>query len=208
MTGYSVTATDHTTAGNGGQTATRSGSSDGNTEATVRSVTVTIDHVAPVSTVHAGPASVQDGAPLAYVRGVATVRDSRQHKAGTIVTVDCRNSDGVKLRMSATDRGSGLAGLTYAATGAQTTKPTTTGALPTNLTITRSGFTTATYYATARVHASGGGRPGTTLSSDQLGQTGPSGQGLLIVALLLVVSGVVTCGATVFGGARRRDARA
>ncbi|OJY54321.1 glycine-rich protein [Pseudonocardia sp. 73-21] len=135
--------------GGGGSSLVPAGGSQGLT-ASPASVTITYsvapaDTTPPTSTVTSGPGSA-NGLPVVTITGTATFKTTAGAPMGTI-TGTCYTTRGLALTFNATDTGSGVASLTYAATGAQTIPATTTPTLPATVTVTARGTTTVTYSA-------------------------------------------------------------
>ncbi len=120
----------------------------GNTEA-VQSTAVKIDTVAPSTAATATPGTLPPNAPLITVIGTATLKDTAGTTVGTIGPGTCYNTPGQVIKLTATDNpdGSGIASITYAATGAQPIAPTPIGGGSGSVPITKTGFTTLTYAA-------------------------------------------------------------
>jgi hypothetical protein len=108
------------------------------------------DTTAPTSTATAEP--VAQGQPPVTVTATATFKDTAGATVGTVGPVNCWNSRGVRITLNATDNtgGSGVATLSYSASGAQPIPSTSVpaSALPTAVTITTPGVTTLSYQAT------------------------------------------------------------
>jgi hypothetical protein len=106
------------------------------------------DTTAPTST--ATPEPVAQGQPPITVTATATFKTTTGATAGTVGPVSCWNARGVRVTLDATDTGSGVDTLSYAASGAQPIASTTVPAsvLPAAVTITTPGVTTLTYQAT------------------------------------------------------------
>ena len=108
------------------------------------------DTTAPTSTAEAEP--VGQGRPPISVTATATFTTTAGATVGTVGPVQCWNGRGVLVTLNASDNsgGSGVATLTYAASGAQPIPSTTVPAasLPATVTLTTPGVTTLTYSAT------------------------------------------------------------
>jgi hypothetical protein len=108
------------------------------------------DATAPTSTAAAEP--VGQGQPPIAVTATATFKTTMGATVGTVGPVQCWNSRSVRVTLDATDNpgGSGVATLTYWASGAQPIPSTTVpaAALPATVTITAPGVTTLSYQAT------------------------------------------------------------
>jgi hypothetical protein len=74
----------------------------------------------------------------------ADVFDTNNQKLGTL-SITCFDTRGLTVGLNATDASSGVASLTYSATGAQTIPQTTVTGATANPSITASGQTTLTY---------------------------------------------------------------
>src|SRR5262249_34821025 len=107
---------------------------------------VKVDKTAPVTTLTPGPGAAGPGLPLVSGPRTATVKNLSGTVLGTL-PVSCWDSQGLKLGMAATDSGSGVAGLTYAAAGAQPIASTTVNGASTQLAISSHGRTALTYAA-------------------------------------------------------------
>jgi hypothetical protein len=108
------------------------------------------DATGPTSTAAADP--VAQGQPPVSVTASATFKNTAGATVGTVGPVSCWNARGVRFMLNATDNpgGSGVATLTYAASGAQPIASTSVpaAALPANVAITSPGVTTLSYQAT------------------------------------------------------------
>jgi hypothetical protein len=109
--------------------------------------TVKVDKTAPVSTLTAAAGSLGRGLPLISVIGSATVKNQAGSVLGT-VPFSCWDSQGLKLNLAATDSGSGVAGLTFAASGAQTIAATNVNGASAQVAISNHGRTTLIFAAT------------------------------------------------------------
>lgn len=107
------------------------------------------DTTAPVSTVTPAPGALASRQPLISVTATATLKTTAGATIGTVGPVRCFDTRGLNLTLAATDTGgSGVASLTYSATGAQPIPATTATTLPTTAAITTPGVTKVTYAAT------------------------------------------------------------
>jgi hypothetical protein len=119
------------------------------------SYTVKIDKTAPVTTATPTSGTLPRLQSLITAIGTATVENTAGIALGTM-SFTCFNTTGLNLTLSATDSPSGVARLSYAASGAQTITANTvsaSAAQPTvtiTITITPRGLTTLTYAATDR----------------------------------------------------------
>lgn len=104
------------------------------------------DATAPTSTASPAPAT----RAWATITATATVRDTTGDTVGTAGPMICWTSHGVRVGITATDAGSGVASIGFAATGAQRIPPTTDGGASATVPITSRGRTTVTYHATDR----------------------------------------------------------
>jgi hypothetical protein len=112
------------------------------------SVTVKLDTTPPVTTATPAPGTPPPGFPLATANATAVIKNTSGGTVGTI-TVTCYDTAGLFINLNATDTGgSGVASLTYAATGAQIIASTTVnGASATTPLISNNGLTTLTFAA-------------------------------------------------------------
>jgi hypothetical protein len=124
--------------------------SSGNDDFAFRTYVGPADTTAPTSTAAAEP--VAQGQPPITVTATATFKTTAGATVGAVGPVRCWNGRGVRVTLNATDNtgGSGVATLTYAASGAQPIPSTTVpaAALPASVTITTPGVTRLTYQAT------------------------------------------------------------
>jgi hypothetical protein len=108
------------------------------------------DTTAPTSTAAAEP--VAQGQPPITVTATATFKTTAGATVGIVGPVSCWNGRGVRVTLDATDNagGSGVATLSYAASGAQPIPSTIVpaAALPATVEITAPGVTTLSYQAT------------------------------------------------------------
>jgi len=113
-----------------------------------KTVKVTIDQTPPVTTATASPGALPPGALLVSVSATATVKSTTGATLGT-TAVQCFDTLGLVDRLNAVDNtgGSGVASLTYAASGAQPINSTTVNGASTQPMITATGLTTLTYAA-------------------------------------------------------------
>jgi hypothetical protein len=107
--------------------------------------TVKIDGTPPMVMVSALPGTLPSGLPLVTVQGTAVVKDTRGATVGS-TGFTCFDTRGLKLSLNGLDiGGSGVAGLTYAATGAQAIPSTTVNGATAQVALTASGVSTITY---------------------------------------------------------------
>ncbi len=117
-----------------------------------RSVTIKRDTHAPITSIQLAPETAPaPGTPLRTVEGLAIVKDARGTVVGTMQSVTCYFAPALKASLSGVDHanGSGIASLTYAASGAQKIAPTTVaglGASASNI-ISTPGATTVTAWS-------------------------------------------------------------
>jgi len=105
------------------------------------------DTTAPTSTATLAPGTAPNGLPPVTITGTAAFATTSGAPVGT-VTATCFLSRGLVVSLNAQDSGSGVASLTYAATGAQPIPSTTATDLPVRVPITAAGTTKLTYAAT------------------------------------------------------------
>jgi hypothetical protein len=111
------------------------------------SVTVKLDTTPPVTTATPAPGTLPPFVPLSTVNASAVVKSTSGTTLGTI-TVTCFDTLGLLVNLNSTDTGgSGVASITYAATGAQTIPSTTVNVASAQVSITNNGLTTLTYAA-------------------------------------------------------------
>lgn len=123
---------------------------DNYTTSTSPAASVTVvpsDTTPPVSTATASPGTLPRWQPLVTTTGTATVRNTRGTVLGT-VPMSCWNTRGVTVHLSATDADSGVASLSYSATGAQRIPQTTVTDQPVTVSVTAPGRTALSYSAT------------------------------------------------------------
>lgn len=114
------------------------------------SVLIKLDKTAPVTTATPAPGTVSPtGSPLATANGTVVVKSTSGATLGTIPAITCFNTLGLFVNLNAVDNagGSGVASLTYAASGAQTIASTTVNGASANPSITALGLTTLTFAA-------------------------------------------------------------
>jgi hypothetical protein len=109
-------------------------------------ITFTPDTTAPVTTLTSAPEALDPGLPLIVVTGTATVKNQTGASLGTL-PFSCFDAQGLKIALSASDSGSGVASLSYAATGAQSIAATTVTGATVQVPITSHGRTVLTYAA-------------------------------------------------------------
>ncbi len=108
----------------------------------------TPDTTPPVTRATPAPGTVDHGLPLVTVTGTATIKDNTGSTIGSDAFT-CFDTHGLQLSLAASDAGaSGVANLTYAASGAQTIVSTTVDGATARPSITALGVTTLTYAAT------------------------------------------------------------
>ncbi len=106
------------------------------------------DTTPPMSTVRAGHGKIPRHVPTVTVNGRATFQNTSGVAVGTLTHLQCWDSHGITLTLNATDTGSGVASLSYSATGAQPIASTTASTLPVKLSVSTNGSTTVDYHAT------------------------------------------------------------
>jgi hypothetical protein len=119
----------------------------GNVSAPATVSGIKIDKTAPVTTATPAPGTLIPFLPLSTVNATATVKSTSGTVLGSI-SITCFDTLGLLVKLAATDSGSGVASITYAATGAQTITSTTVNGASTQQSITRNGLTTLTFAAT------------------------------------------------------------
>ena len=144
----------------------------GNTEYVAR-VQVKVDQLAPVTTITASRGALPPGVDALSVTGTATVKSTTGGVLGSF-SVQCWNTPGAVIAFSATDgsSGSGVASVTFAASGAQTIPPTTVPEASTMTLVSTAGQTTVTVAATDVA-----GNREATHSESVIVQAGPAGTG-------------------------------
>lgn len=107
------------------------------------------DATPPTTAATATPGRIPAGQTLVPVAASVTVQDNRGATLGTISGVRCWNSQGLGVAFAATDNpgGSGVASLTYSATGAGPVTPATIRGDRAALAVTAAGLTTLRYAA-------------------------------------------------------------
>lgn len=138
VAGYSTAAGPHTLTFSATDVA-------GNTRSATRAYTVTVDTTPPISTATGAPGAVPSGQPT--VTGTVTFTNSGGATVGTL-NATCWNSRGAVLTLDATDGGTGVGSLTYAATGAGPIPATTATKLPIKVAVSAAGVTAVAYQAT------------------------------------------------------------
>jgi hypothetical protein len=113
---------------------------------------IDIDRTPPTVTASPGPGARPAGAPAVAITATITVESSTGAVLGTLQPVTCWNSQGVVVGLDAVDNssGSGLASITYSATGAKVIAATSATSGPLSILITAAGLTTFTYTAADR----------------------------------------------------------
>jgi hypothetical protein len=117
----------------------------GNVSAPV-TVVVKIDKTPPVTTATPLAGALFPFVPLATVNATAVVKTTSGTTLGSI-NVTCFDTQGLYVKLNSTDGGSGVASITYAATGGQTIASTTVNGASAQPSITANGLTTLTYAA-------------------------------------------------------------
>ena len=131
---------------------------------------VAADSTPPVSTLDAQHGTVDRHQSLLTMRATAVVKNRANVTLGTVGPVTCWNSQGVTATMTATDSGSGVASLTYSATGAQPVASTTVTDLPATVEITKAGRTRIGYHATDKAGNVEKGNSETVIDGNLLGE--------------------------------------
>jgi hypothetical protein len=114
-----------------------------------KTVTVKIDQTAPVTTPTAAHGVLPPGVPLLSVNATATIKSTAGITLGTVGPVQCFDTAGLVIKLNAVDNagGSGVAKITYAATGANPLSGASNGASA-QISINLPGMTTLTFHAT------------------------------------------------------------